>query len=294
MQNPGRVKLSIPVAIALCALGLAGFYTRHRQAVEQAEKVDALKAEIRQLSVTADMAYGNRQVAQMLVDRPAMSAYTTRDGEERRVTEKDWIWQWAAAHYGQMINGERVAWDRREPDKSHFFSAEHYIPRPGSVGLIRIRNYVQNREGETRPAAFEELWSTFSFEMLNTLNASGFLEVYNRALHGNLSRDDWVRGYTMLEYKTELKHIDFFQSTWVPWAKQNNYPYDKTIWHLDIPRDYEGWIQKYKSSANDPYLRFYQDYYDNVIVPYRKDEKAYQDELREWKRLHGTGHEQPQ
>lgn len=56
----------------------------------------------------SSQAHGEHQVYQMLADRPRMAAYSTRQGEVRRINSQDSIWQWAVHAYGSTINGARI------------------------------------------------------------------------------------------------------------------------------------------------------------------------------------------
>lgn len=233
-----------------------------------------------------DLQHGNEQVVKMLSDRPEMAQFTTANGELRKVTEEDTIWQWVANNYGQKINGSVVEWDKRDlSDKPIQYLAEHEIPRNGSNGLVRIRTVFKDWKGQnTRNARFDELWAACVFELINMRSARDFMALYACAIEGDVSRKAWIRGNTKLEHKACLEIAAFYREIWVPWSKKTDIkpgPVNE-YWCLDVPNDYDKWIQRYNlipifGSVENPYT-FWGDYYDNMIKPYLE-------EVKKWRRL---------
>ena len=232
-----------------------------------------------------DRQHGHGQVVQMLSDRPEMAHFMTANGEKRNVSKEDAIWQWAAENYGHNINGSAVEWDKRPlPDKPIQYLSDHDIPMNGSNGRIRIRTVFKDNDGKTRKATFSELWSACVFELINMRNATNYMALYSRAIGGEFSRRAWIRENTEIEHKACLNLAAFYREVWVPWSRKTNIKPDIADWCLDVPHDYDKWIQKYDKSVETPYS-FWGDYYDTMIKPYLEELKK---QRRSAKTVHGA------
>lgn len=216
-----------------------------------------------------DLRHGNKQVVKMLADRPAMASYTSSSGKKQKVTRQDHIWQWAATRYGTRIHAARVEWDNHPVQCGMEYIAEHDTPENGENGRIRIRSIFTDEYHRTRRATFDELWSACVFELFNIQSSVAFDGIYTQAINGDLSRDEWLRLNTQLEHKALMKEVAFFRTVWVPWCKQRKRAWDSKAWDLDTPTDYAKWIRQYQVPGNS-YIAYWQDYYDEEIVPYLK------------------------
>jgi hypothetical protein len=226
-------------------------------------------------SVQFDLRHGNAQVEQMLSDLPNMAQYTTSNGKLAKVRIEDSIWRWATTNFGRKVNSTFIEWSGQHVEKPIQYLGDHKIPVNGSNALVLIRKTFKDEKGHTRNATFNELWAACVFELINIQNAATFMDSYNRAIKGELSREAWINLNTQPEHKALLRLKAFCQETWIPWSEQKNHKYEITAWGLDTPDDYDKWIQMYEKSPSNPY-QYWGDYYDSMIVPYLK-------ELRKWK-----------
>ena len=101
------------------------------------------------------------------------------------------------------------------------------------------------------------------------------MALYYRALDGKLSREEWVRGCTRLEYNALQRTKTDFAKLWLPLAGTRFITINKTFWGADIAETYEGWISLYRDPNDYPWDVFGA-YYDRQIVPYVKKTRGLQ------------------
>lgn len=222
------------------------------------------------------LGHGSDQVETMLKDCPAMAQCLTMDGTIKKITSGDAIWAAAAHAYDQKIAGSVVDWDPGSLQHQLPFEAEHTNPWRGRPALIRLRT-SSIEDGRERPASFEELWSHCVFELFNVANDEEFLAIHLRALHGEVSREEWLSLNTRLEFSTLLKLRNYFTEIWMPWCEKNHVACHQDIWLRGFPLGitYEEWFAAYRKGSS-PYLASWESYYDENIAPYVVKWKAYQ------------------
>lgn len=221
--------------------------------------------------LTQQNSHGDLQVQKMLADRPQMASYRTNQGQEKSLTFRDSIWQWTARSYNSVINGARIYWDNSDiSDKPLSYIADHDIPYPGQKGAIRLRSKSVDQKGNMKTLGFEEMWNACIFELLNIQNATDFLNYYTQALNGEIDRRQFIRQNQIAEYNSLVKLKQFYQKTWIPWAQKHNFQSDEALWEQNLPETYEDWIALYKDTNA---YKYWEEYYDDVIVPFRKKAK---------------------
>jgi hypothetical protein len=214
----------------------------------------------------ADLAFGEEQVAKMTKDRPEFARIVTKD---------DAIWQFCVRAFAGAAIGERIVWDNTLPEDKGYRS-ENLGPYDGHPGFIRIRNISDSVNDRGRLLSCEELWACAVFELENVRNHNAFMVLFYRALDGKLSREEWIRGCTMLEYNAFQRTKKDFIKLWMPLARTRRISITTSFWGANIPDTYEGWISLYRDPNNYPWDVF-GTYYDNQIVPYVKS-------MNEWQR----------
>jgi hypothetical protein len=207
----------------------------------------------------ADLAFGEEQMAKMVKVRPGFTRYISKD---------DSIWQFCVRAFAGAAIGERILWDNTLPEGNGYRS-ENLGPYQGHAGFIRIRNNSDSGDDRGRPLSCEELWSCAVFEIENIRNHKAFVVLFYRALDGKLSREEWVRECTRLEYNALQRTKGDFTKLWLPLVGTRFMTITKSFWGADIPDTYEGWISLYRDPNDYPWDVF-GDYYDSKIVPYVK------------------------
>lgn len=204
----------------------------------------------------ADLAFGERQVEQMVKDRPEMLSW---------VEPNDAVWTHCARAFGGDAVGERIFWDSTPPTGD--VEAEHQGPYQGDSGFIRVRETYASGFKQGQPVEGDELWGSVIYELENIRSTPAFHSLFERACRGGMGREEWIRENTRLEYLACRRTRDYFRSQWQPLMTSRGRPISGTSWFADLPSTYEEWIAFYTSPDDYPW-NFWGRYYDTEIAPY--------------------------
>jgi hypothetical protein len=213
----------------------------------------------------ADLAFGEEQMQRMVKDRPEFA---------RHISKEDAIWQFCVRAFTGAAIGEHIVWNNSLPDGDNYRS-DNLGPYEGSPGYIQIRKNFASGENRGRPLSCEELWSCAVFELENIRNHKAYMVLYYRALDGKLSREEWIRGCTRLEYDALNRTSKDFVNLWLPLIGTRHITLHKSFWGANIPDTYQGWISLYRDPNSYPW-DVYGTYYDHQVVPYVRSTKGFQ------------------
>jgi hypothetical protein len=191
-----------------------------------------------------NLEYGEKQVRQMLKDRPGMGKY---------VNNREIIWKWAVRKFAGEDLGEVFDWNPNLPQQGYNY--DHYGPWERKKGFIRIRD------------DFENLWVAAVYELFNIANTDKFKKVYEEACAGHLTKEQWITKNTKIEYGAVKKTKEFYGRVWEPWAKKKGFKTNPQIWYMWTPNSYSKWIKTYKNKLGYPWNSWGR-YYDESMVPY--------------------------
>jgi hypothetical protein len=215
----------------------------------------------------AEKNHAYQQVKQMILDRPNMGRFFTKDNRWIFITEESMPHKYAIEFFSKKINGEFIFWSTKELTHSPWVRAVHVIHRKGKPGEIRLRKSF-NMNGNKRELTTDELWAGFIFETKNIENAKYFLKYKNDAINRKLNRKEYIKLNQELEYFALEKKKRVYIKNWLPWAKENqiitNFAHT-----MDIPTTFNEWIKKRKSNKKQAYV-YWENYYDSVLSPYIK------------------------
>jgi hypothetical protein len=218
---------------------------------------------------TADLAYGKEQMERLAKDRPELMRFILKD---------DPIWQFCVRAFAGAAIGERIKWDNTLPERQGY-RAESLGPYKGRSGFIRIRSNSDSADDRGRLLGCEELWACCVYEIENIRNHKAFMALFHRALAGKLSREEWIRGCSRLEYNALRRASKDFTTLWLPLARTRQVTITDSFWGADIPPTYEEWISQYRDPDSYPWEVFGA-YYDRKIVPYVKSMQRWQNLAR--------------
>ncbi len=204
-----------------------------------------------------ELEFGELQVERMVGDRPEMTRY---------VAKGDPLWQFCARAFAGEIIGERIFWEGSLPAGNEYQS-DHRDPYKGEKGYIRIRKEYGSGYLEGTLLPCEELWSCAVFEFENLRNHNAFTMLFERGLQGKLSREEWIRQHTRLEYEALRRTAAQYQKLWRPQAEKRGIWTSGQYWGADIPTNYESWISLYRDPGSYPW-NVYGRWYDREILPY--------------------------
>lgn len=197
--------------------------------------------------------HGTKQVAEMLADRPQMSAF---------IGPRDELYQWAVKMYSETLDGSKIYWSPEEIASigSYRPAAQHRPPYPGRPGVIRI-NPVER--GTNSAQAFERLWCCAVFELHNIESARAFSRLDRLARLGTIDEDDYVKGVFLVELVALQRTRRFYVDVYLPHAKNHRLPTNSADWYCGYGEwetpDVQFSLYKDKDSYPwAPYMRSFQ------------------------------------
>jgi len=264
-------KILVPSVIAVFLVGTLTYRVSSDPSLANSTEHSAIGVhEEDHLSGSRGLRHGDLQVGKMIRDIPAMGYYLNAEGDRRKIEATDVIWNSAADAFENKIKGYATIWGGTNVEKPMHYMADHRMPsfneQPGAI-YIRPKILVWN--GGMRDVTFDELWSSVFFELYNIRNAERFISVYDEAISGKVTRDQWIERNTRLEHSAFQSLSKFYFQTWEPWAKSKGLIPDPVPWGVTIPA-YEEWIASYPDGEDNPY-QFWQDYYDESLLPYLQE-----------------------
>jgi hypothetical protein len=206
-----------------------------------------------------DLDYGEKQVEQMVHDRPALA---------RAVNKQSPIWQWCVRHFAGASLGYRVSWNSDSPELPGL-RCDHQLSRDGVDPSLRFTEFRSSRDEkmESVKASNYDLWSRAVYELNNMENDPEFARVWADACAGKLTRNEFIIQYSRPEHvaylKTALVYEHLWKKTWKSEIDAGRY------WYVGTPRTYEAWMSRFKDRSKYPWSN-YGAAFDNKVVPYLK------------------------
>lgn len=207
----------------------------------------------------ADLAFGRQQVDQMMHDRPQMATCVERG---------DIVYQWAVRQFAGEATGQHIYWIAEVTDSPAAWPLSlSYRPIGSSEGRIFISKQYQEGPDSGQNLSCERLWACAVFELYNISYVNQESAVYQEAIAGKISRQEFTLRLAKIEYDAIQRTIQFYQSAWRPFAKKKSHETTKKYWFADSPDTYEKWIGQYRSDEEYPY-GYYNALYDQNVAPY--------------------------
>ncbi len=198
--------------------------------------------------------HGERQLRQMLRDRPAMATFGEKDAAV--------LYEWAARKFAGEDFGQIINWDASGAPA--FTTAATYpSPVEGPAFIRASRTRKAGREGTDR--SFEELWHDVVFELYNTLNAKDFRQLTAEAGAGSLSEEEFVARVIECESRAAEKTRAFYIHVFMPWARQQGVPTDPYLWGVSLRWNPEEKLLL-STLENDGWWRAYALRYDLIVL----------------------------
>jgi hypothetical protein len=210
------------------------------------------------LSLSADdLKHGEQQIEQMIHDRPEMASY---------VQNGDPVWTWTSRQFAGEFIGSRIDWVNYP---SQYFAGRavardytsFYIrPQNGRNGYITVSaaRIGSNRSGEL-------MWARLIFELFNIRSAAASLEVQRQAARGKLSKDEFIRQITTLEYTALKESVSFYKTVWQVDCQKKGIETHDVLWNSPVPASYKEWIDQFTDLFSYPW-NVYGDMYDRLQV----------------------------
>ena len=198
---------------------------------------------------TKDIHYGEKQLRQMLRDRPDMN---------KHITKNDPLWEWATKQFAGEYLSAPIEWDGAATPASGA-GLEYTLPFEGQRGSIRIND------------ASEYLWALAIFELNNIAMAKAAEHVYQKAFRGELRKEEFILGLARTEYTAIRNTQKFYKTIWRPWCKKKGlFSSNKeywNIWSINSSRNFTDWINQFTDQDQYPFNCYGYDY-DKYVRPH--------------------------
>lgn len=195
-----------------------------------------------------DLAFGRAQVEQVMRDRPDTAPVITSHKALRDFLETS---------FEGVATGRRVRWDNTPPDNIEG-GAETCWSNEGELCAIRVSN-------DPSFSAIDKC-SMMVFELHNARSESRGESLLQFAYSGLMSREDYARSSTHLEFQSGINTRDFFRQHplvpfWQFWGDKNRV-YEDLLSYPDDFSEYLNWPE----GSGGPYLmEIYGKWYDFAI-----------------------------
>jgi Flp pilus assembly protein TadD len=167
--------------------------------------------------------HGEKQLAQMLHDRPPMAQFGA---------DAEFVRRWAVRKFAGEDFGALIDWDPSPPLHS---DAEHLSASPdGSVhaAILVLANHTHGPNGG-QPRSFEELWAGAVYELHNVTHSREFARLNDEAAEGKLSKEEFVARILKHELLAAQETRAFYVQVYLPWAEKRKLSTDPTLWFCD-------------------------------------------------------------
>jgi hypothetical protein len=193
--------------------------------------------------------FGERQLEQMLADRPEMQNLLPEDHP---------VYRWLVASFEGDRTGSRIYWLADEPRSGK--AAEHAAAYYGYPAYIVI-------EAAARKTPLDK-WTMLVFEMFNIENTKSFKELLNLALEGKLDGESYARKCVQLEFDAAAKLRDFFRKTPLPNTTPETAPMYCWVTAEDVNfEECEKLWATMELYYEDSNYRHFKKQYDDAIAP---------------------------
>ncbi len=244
--------------------------------------LDAVTAPLSKPSGTLtpeQLKWGEKQLKQMLKDRPAMALY---------VTQGDDLWNWTVRQFAGEVSGVEVGWNntwygpeaggRNDRDAATTFwppsDKIHVTVTAKYGGLGNLKNQA---ELKGKPKDGPMLWYDTIFELFNSQKMVRFMKVCRRAMEGKIDRETFILEIDMVENGTRKEAFDFYQNIFIKNCQEKSLPFQDSVVADELKNATELQKQFYPEDRIDELIsgresvdhyRAYGQIYDSLIVPY--------------------------
>lgn len=235
-----------------------------------------------------DRRHGEEQIKAMLHDRPQMA---------KVVSPGDSIWTWTVRQFAGQGVGSRVFWSD-DTDGMAFASDSHldyrraysdnmlYFHRPYEEpkGRIRLRKFSTDCSYDEQLRHADLLWDYAVFELNNIRNSAQFHKVYEDACTGKISRSEFIRRNASFEFDAVNRTAHFYRTMWLPHLRQMHVQLRQPWREINQPGTVTAWLDQFPKGSAYPH-RFYGEYYDHTIIPFRKNAARFKQCIQQAERL---------
>ena len=158
------------------------------------------------LAADDQQSFGERQLSQVLEDRPNMKEIVDAD---------DFIHEWVIRQFEGDSPDRRVYWDNQEPESGRPSECEPaFRSFPRAVCVTKSESF-----------SGRDKWAFLIFELNNLKNSEGFNELDRRAYVGQINRTNYSVECTALEFRATIRTQLFLRCHPIPGSSAKEDPY---------------------------------------------------------------------
>lgn len=195
--------------------------------------------------------FGQRQLQQMLDDRPDMQNVIPRNHS---------VYTWLSDGFDGKRFGQRIYWNSDSPQSGR--PAEHLPPSAGYPPSILV-------SGGTESTPVEK-WAFVVYEMFN-LEMNNSEALVNLAIEGSIDADEYASKCLEAEFNALLEAHKYFHDNPLPKSQHG-----RDRWYNWLISDI-GTFEEYKKSTDVPWANstnsnyeYFKQYYESTLRPYRE------------------------
>jgi hypothetical protein len=147
----------------------------------------------------------------------------------------------------QKVFDSGIGWSNDEPSE------------PAEASSSIEKQVIMVKKG----MSFEKAWIGFFFESFNIKHTGEFRKNYEKAVKSKLTREEWVRENTMVEYKAAQEFLTFSDTFLEPYFRSNGKSLEEIeTLHFAYRASFESWM----ASPEDSYpWNYWGKYYDTYL-----------------------------
>jgi hypothetical protein len=203
-----------------------------------------------------EASFGDRQIDQMLADRPEMVGILGKD---------DPILIWIIDGINGDRIGQRIYWNAREPVGS---SAEHAPPYSDYPPYVCISRHAG--------ISGIDKWVSLIYELFNIENTKAFTDLHVQALNREIDGEEYADACAKLEYLALKEAKLFLVKNPFPKAdRERDSVYAQVV---DVPATWEEYMASYFDAQGELHHPgyYFKDYYEETIAPYLETKEAFE------------------
>lgn len=200
----------------------------------------------------ADLAFGRRQVEQVVCDRPDMGPVLERNPELRETM---------VLHFAGKFSGSRMYWENREPESGQ--PAEHYVAYFQGPVMIRVSRKIESAIDKCASLLFE----------LNNLEIDDEYRTFITApIELRKSRDDFIKSCLQAEFLASKRTQAYFLDHPLAGTDLGDNPYyDSLVGLSGDLSDYIDWLNQRDENDYDP-RQYFGEAYDALAPSLNRGE----------------------
>lgn len=203
----------------------------------------------------SDTDHGDIQVSALVHDLPQLKDIIYKNNP---------IWKWLAQAFNYSINDLRIYWDPSPTTKSNTFGGETQFLQSSGTCFIRVDGTDKDGEFANVDKKAEEVLASLVFELNNAQHKNELLAVWQMALKGTLSKNQFILETARVEFESGRGVKSFLIDVWAPFCKANHIESDCRLWWRFQSNTFDEWIKQYPVGSDYPW-KIYGDQYDLLI-----------------------------